>query len=117
MAAALGLVVLLGDLGLPLLDLALADERVPFCGRTGRCCCADAVTGTDGGTCLRRSCACGPAGEAVAGAPQRTEAVLPASQPLVAVSPVEACWEAWAEQPRPRADAPPVPPPRRPFPA
>ena len=116
-AAALGLVVLLGGLGLPFLGLVLADERVPFCGRTGRCCCADAAAGTDDRTCLRRGCGCGPTGEAVAGAPLRIEAVLPTAEPLMTVSPVEACWEAVAGQPRPRADAPPVPPPRHPLPA
>ena len=117
LAAALGLVVLLGGLGLPLLGLVLADERAPFCGRTGRCCCADAAAGTDDRTCLRRGCGCEHPDATAAGAPLRIEAVLPASEPLVTVSLGEARWEAVAEQPLPRADAPPVPPPRRSLPA
>jgi hypothetical protein len=116
-AAALGLVVLLGGLGLPVLGLVLADERAPFCGRTGRCCCADETAGRDDRACLRRGCGCKPTGEAVPGAPLRIEALLPASEPLVTVSPGEARWEAVAEQPFPWADAPPVPPPRRSLPA
>jgi hypothetical protein len=116
-AAALGLVVFLGGLGLPLLGLVLDDERVPLCGRTGRCCCAEAAAGTDERTCLRRGCGCGPMGEAFAGAPLRIEAVLPAADTPVTVAPVEARWEAVAERPRPRAEAPPVPPPKRPLPA
>ncbi len=112
-AAVLGLVVLLGGLGLPLLGLVLADDRVPLCCRRGRCCCADEAAARDELTCLRRGCGCERPGEAVAGAPLRIEAVLPASEPLVTIPPVEARWEAVAEQPLPRADAPPVPPPRR----
>ena len=112
-AAALGLVVLLGGLALPLLGLVLADERVPFCCRTGRCCCADETAGTDDRTCLRRGCGCEHPDATAAGAPLRIEAVLPASEPLVTVSLGEARWEAVAEQPLPWADSPPVPPPRR----
>jgi hypothetical protein len=116
-AAVLGLVVLFGGLALPLLGFVLADDRAPFCGRTGRCCCADEAAGRDDRTCLRRGCGCKPTGEAVPGAPLRIEVVLPASEPIVTVSPGEARWETACERPLPRADAPPVPPPRRPFPA
>jgi hypothetical protein len=116
-AAALGLVVLLGGLGLPLLGLVLADERVPSGCRAGRCCCADEAAGKDDRACLRRGCGCRPTGEAVPGAPLRIEALLPASEPLVTVSPGEARWEAVAGQSFPWADAPPVPPPRRSRPA
>ena len=116
-AAVLGLVVLFGGLALPLLGFVLADDRAPFCGRAGRCCCADEAAGRDDRTCLRRGCGCKPTGEAVPGAPLRIEAVLPASEPLVTVSPGEARWETACERPLPRADAPPVPPPRRPLPA
>ena len=116
-AAALGLVVLLGGPGLPLLGLVLADERAPLCSRSGRCCCADEAAGRDDRPCLRRGCGCGSPDDAVAGAPLRIEAVLPAPAPLVTISPVEARREALTEPALPRADAPPVPPPRRSLPA
>jgi len=116
-AAALGLVVLLSGLALPLLGLVLADERVPFGCRTGRCCCADEAAGKDDRACLRRGCGCKPTGEAVPGAPLRIEALLPASEPLVTVRPREARWEGVAEPSFPWAEAPPVPPPRRSLPA
>jgi len=115
--AALGLAVLLGGLALPLLGFALAGGPAPFCGSKGRCCCADEAAGADERTCLRRGCGCERPGEAVAGAPLRIEAVLPASALLATVPPYEARWATAAEQPLPRADAPPVPPPRRSLPA
>ena len=116
-AAALGLVVLLGGLAVPLLGLVLADERVPLCCRSGRCCCADEAAGRDDRTCLRRGCGCERPGEAVAGEPLQIEAILLAPGSLVGAPPAEARWEAVAEQPLPRTDAPPVPPPRRSLPA
>jgi len=115
--AALGLGVLLGGFAVPLLGSVLADERAPFCSSKGRCCCADEAAGRDDRTCLRRGCGCGKPGDVVIAGPLRIEAVLPASAPLVTVSPGEANWEAAAERPLPRADAPPVPPPRRSLPA
>lgn len=112
-AALVGLVVLLGGLGLPLLGLVLADDRVPLCCSKGRCCCADEAAGRDDRPCLRRGCGCERPDVAVTGAPLRIEAVLAASRPLVAASPAGASWESVAERPLPRAEAPPVPPPRR----
>ncbi len=116
-AAALGLAALLAGLAVPLLGLVLADARVPLCCSKGRCCCADEAARRDDRTCLRRGCGCEQPGEAIAGEPLRIEAVLPASGSLVGASPAVARWEAEAEQPLPRADAPPVPPPRRSLPA
>ena len=116
-AGALGLAVLVGGLTLPLLSLAVAGEPASFCCSRGRCCCADEAAGRDDRTCLRRGCGCKPTGEAVPGAPLRIEAVLPAAALPVIVTPSEARWETACERPLPRADAPPVPPPRRLLPA
>jgi len=117
LAAVLGLSVLLGGLALPLLGPLLADGPVPFCCSKGRCCCAGDEGARDDRTCLRRGCGCERPGASVAGAPFRIEAVLPAAGPVVAASPSEVRWEPVGERPLPRADAPPVPPPRRSLPA
>ena len=115
-AAAFGLAVLLAGLTVPLLGL-LADEPAPFCGRNGRCCCADVARSTDEAPCLRRGCGCGHPDELVTGAPLRIEAVLSPSAPVAYASPAEGRWEIAAERPVARAHEPPVPPPKSSLPA
>ena len=115
--AALGLAALLGGLALPLLGLFPGDGPVPFCCR-GRCCCTgEATDDGDGRPCLRQRCGCGQPGAVVIAAPLQVDAVLLAAGPLATPSASEARRETAAEQPLPRADPPPVPPPRRPLPA
>ena len=114
--ASLGLVVLVGGLGLPLLGFVLADEPVPFCCTKGRCCCADA-TGAGERPCLRRGCGCSRPDAVVAGAPLRVEAVLPA---LTSLAPGEARrFDRCVTTPSPldRSHEPPLPPPKRRLPA
>ena len=107
-AAALGLVVLLGGLGLP------SGPRARR--RSGA---QGVLRGRGGGQGQPRL----PAprlrlrerpGEAVTGAPLRIEAVLPASEPHVTVAPDEARWEAVAKQPLPRGSTPAETPSLRP---
>jgi hypothetical protein len=115
--AALGLAVLLGGLSVPLLGLFPADGPIPSCCR-GRCCCTgEATDDGDGRPCLRQRCGCGQPGTVAIAAPLQVEAILPAAGLLVAAPPSEARGETAGERPLPRADAPPVPPPRRPLPA
>jgi hypothetical protein len=115
--ASLGLAVLLGGLGLPLLGLVLGDEPAPFCCAKGRCCCADAASGKDERPCLRRGCGCGHEDATPAGAPLQIEAVLPAPGHLVIAPPSDARWETRSVCAIPRVEDPPAPPPRRPLPA
>jgi hypothetical protein len=117
LAAAFGLAVLIGGLTLPLVGLVLAHETAPFCCSKGRCCCADDAAARDDRTCLRRGCGCERPGDAVMAVPLQIEAVLPSCEPLGTALPAEARWEAAGRQPLPRADAPPVPPPRLSSPA
>ena len=115
--AVFGLSVLFGGLTLPLLGLFPVDGPVPFCCR-GRCCCTgEASDDGDGRPCLRQRCGCGQPGAVVIAAPLRVEAILPVTGPLVTAPPSEARWVTAGERPFPRADAPPVPPPRRLLPA
>ena len=115
--AGLALAVLLGGLALPLVSLALADEPAPFCCGKGRCCCADAAAGADERPCLRRGCGCEQRDVVVAGAPLWLEAVLPATSRMPRPQPRPLAGSLTPGGPLARPHAPPVPPPRRSFPA
>jgi hypothetical protein len=113
-AAAFSVAVLLGGCALPLLGSVLADEPAPSCSR-GRCCCSgDAREDGGGPPCLRPRCGCGPPVVVVGGSP-RIEGVLPPACPLAAAGPSEARGETAGGRLLLRAEAPPVPPPRRPL--
>jgi|OpeIllAssembly_1097287.scaffolds.fasta_scaffold536526_1 hypothetical protein len=115
--AAFALVVLLGALGLPLLGLVLAGEHEAFsCGK-GRCCCSGEAAGQGDRSCLRRSCGCGHEDATPAGEPLRIEAVLPEVGLPAVPEPDRGPRAGAGESPLARPHAPPVPPPRRSFPA
>jgi hypothetical protein len=117
-AAALGLALLLGGLGLPLLGPLLAGERAPFCHSKGRCCCTGGETGAaDDRPCLRRDCGCETGDTVLAGAPLRIEAVLPRTESPAGPDARPQKAVARPTSPLDRPHAPAVPPPRRPFPA
>jgi hypothetical protein len=112
-ASALALASLLGA-GLPLLEIALAQEAAPFCGRGGRCCCAESARRDDDGPCLRRGCGCGETESAtVALGPLRLEAVLEATGAPARAEAGQRAEAPPATRLLSRPHAPPVPPPRR----
>jgi hypothetical protein len=113
----LGLVVILGGLGLPLLGLVLADESASFCCGKGRCCCAGDTSPADGRACLRRGCSCEEKGATVAGAPLSFEAVLPAPSHLPCLALLSFAGLPASDHLRTRPHSPPVPPPKRPLPS
>ena len=115
--ASFALALLLGGLVLPLLGFVLADEHAAFsCGKD-RCCCSGDAAGQGDRPCLRRTCGCGHADATPAGEPLRIEAVLPVMSPPAVPEPRRlARGDAWGSL-LTRPHAPPVPPPRRSFPA
>jgi hypothetical protein len=112
--SALALASLLGGAGLPLLEIALAQEAAPFCGRGGRCCCAESARRADDGPCLRRGCGCDePEGATVALGPLRLDAVLEAKGAPARAEAGPRAQAPAATRLLSRPHAPPVPPPRR----
>jgi len=109
---ALVLATLAGGLALPLIGLALVEERAPYCGPGGRCCCRGGETQEGDRPCLRGGCRCGSDDPVATGAPFAREAVLAKPGGLIGRAGASFRWPVASGCPLNLATVPPTPPPR-----